>query len=109
MNASSLPTAAAAIAVAVLPFNAGAAGLVLLAGALGCIVQADYGLRQDRVRLPRRQPAAAHPRFQRFAVVRATERMGSRGSRRPAPVPRMTASRSATGDTFALLPPASLP
>ena len=53
--------AAAAAAVAVLPFSLPAAGMLALTAGLGGIIHADYVLRCHRVRLPRkaRKPNSA--------------------------------------------------
>jgi hypothetical protein len=52
---------AALAAVIALPFSVAAAGTLLLTAGLGCIIHADYVLRQQRVRLPRLRTVAQPP------------------------------------------------
>ena len=52
-------------AVAAIPFGLVASATILLASAIGCILQTDYS-RHTRVRLPRRQ-AALQPSVARMA------------------------------------------
>lgn len=70
MKAFPLPAIAAALAAAIaLPFSLAAAGTFLLTAGLGCIIHADYALRQRRAPLPRlpctRPATSAHPTFRR--------------------------------------------
>ena len=49
------PAIVAALAAAVtLPFSLAAAGTLFLTAGLGCILHADYAVRHNRIRLPRR-------------------------------------------------------
>jgi hypothetical protein len=58
MNSFPPPAIVGALAAIVsLPFSIAAAGTLLFAAALGCVIHTDYVQRRQRVRLPRR-PAA---------------------------------------------------
>jgi hypothetical protein len=55
MNSFPRPALVAALAAVIaLPFSFAAAGTLLLTAALGAIIHADYVLRYNRIRLPRR-------------------------------------------------------
>ena len=55
MKTFPLPVIAAALAAAIAaPFSVAAAGTLLFTAAFGSVIHADYVLRQQRVRLPKR-------------------------------------------------------
>ena len=78
MNSFPLPAlAAAGAALVALPFSAAAAATLLLTAGLGFIIHADYTLRRETTRLPRRPAKIAAAHFRRFALTREPNRLAA--------------------------------